>query len=105
MPQLEIGPFTSEILNESTGGKETVRFLRVAFYAGVTEMLESGDLILGDHVGKVATLLKHAEDRLTDLLMAMRQGEVGFEEVDGKLARITFCYPDFEKPKGSGKPS
>ena len=101
MPILEIGPFTADVKDEKANSSESVRFLRIAFYSSIAQPLSFDDTTRGDVIEKVAALLKHAEDRLTDLLLGFRQGEVGFEEADGKLIRVTFKYPEFERVKGS----
>lgn len=93
MPEIEIGPF--EQLVGPEGAKTTVQVLRIAFYSGGSIALPENAGSISDITPQVAALLKAQENRITDLLLAFRQGEVGFATDDaGRLVRVVYKYPD-----------
>lgn len=101
MSQVEIGPF-EVVLGEGDNAR-LAKLLRLGSFIATHVELPDNLTDKGALITHVAELLKTHENRLTSLLMSLREGSVGFEETDGILTKLIFSYPDVGETKG--KPS
>jgi len=101
MPSVEIGPFEI-VLGEGDNARLT-KLLRLGSFISTHVELPPEVTDKGQLITHLAELLQTHERRLTLLLMALREGSVGFEETDGLVTKLTFSYPELGETKG--KPS
>lgn len=101
MPSVEIGPFEIP-LGEGDNARLT-KLLRLGSFISTHVELPPEVTDKGQLITHLAELLQTHERRLTLLLMALREGSVGFEETDGLVTKLTFSYPELGETKG--KPS
>jgi len=101
MPSVEIGPF--EIVLGEGDNARLVKLLRLGSFISTHVELPLEVTDKGILITHIAELLQTHERRLTLLLMALREGSVGFEETNGLVTKLIFSYPDIGETKG--KPS
>ena len=101
MPSVEIGPF--EIAVGEGDNARLEKLLRLGSFISTHVELPFEVADKGQLITHLAELLQTHERRLTLLLMALREGSVGFEETDGAVTKLTFSYPEIGETKG--KPS
>lgn len=100
MPEIEIGVYQAE-----EGPKEartTFKFLRIASITdSVVRVPQEAEK--REHLTEYVTrLLKMQESRIAELLFAIGEGSVGFEEDEkGDILRILFRYPELDSPTNS----
>jgi len=101
MPSVEIGPF--EIAVGEGDNARLEKLLRLGSFISTHVELPPEVTDKGQLITHLAELLHTHERRLTLLLMALREGSVGFEETNGSVTKLTFSYPEIGETKG--KPS
>lgn len=101
MPQVEIGPFDVPI-GEGDQAR-LVKLLRLGSFISTNVELPDDITDRGALITHIVELLQSHERRLTLLLMALREGAIYFEELNGSLTKLIFSYPDLGETKG--KPS
>lgn len=101
MPSVEIGPF--EIAVGEGDNARLEKLLRLGSFISTHVELPPEVTDKGILITHLAELLQTHERRLTLLLMALREGSVGFEETNGSVTKLTFSYPEIGETKG--KPS
>jgi len=104
VPEIEIGIFSAQTGPDEA--KETTRFLRVANYSAAAARLPDNVKTVGDIAPYLDKLFSDLESYMTDIQLAFRQGEFGFETDDsGVLTKVYFRYPDFTRSEGKGRVS
>jgi len=101
MPIVEIGPF--EVVVGEGDNARPAKLLRLGSFISTHVELPDNVTDKGILITHLAELLQTHEKRLTLLLMALREGSVGFEETNGSVTKLTFSYPELGETKG--KPS
>jgi len=101
MPQVELGPF--EIVVGEGNEARVAKLLRLGSFISTHVELPPEVTDKGVLITHIAELLQTHEKRLTLLLMALREGSVGFEETNGLVTKLIFSYPELGETKG--KPS